>query len=133
MCRYVRQDDPKFEMLHKGVLSGSTVVGATGLCEDSTSKFIPNWPAFMVRSAQLILASEIPDFMEQLEFCASFTKDAVCYNLAVAPCALSVQTVSLDTCPGEVRQRDSCLDPKIPQQIENSDVCYPSASWHAHF
>lgn len=56
MRRYVRQDDPKFEMLHKGVLSGSTVVGATGLCEDSTSKFIPNWPAFMVRSARLMLA-----------------------------------------------------------------------------
>lgn len=48
-CRYVRQDDAKFDTLHHGVLSGSTIVGATGLYEEATSRFIPSWPTFMVR------------------------------------------------------------------------------------
>eukprot|EP00892_Ulva_mutabilis_P002388 jgi/Ulvmu1/1214/UM109_0012.1 len=46
--RYVRQEHAKAETLHKGVLSSRSIVGATGLCEDSTCKFLTSWPQFMV-------------------------------------------------------------------------------------
>ena len=51
LSRYVRQESVDWDLLHAGTITGSTILGATGLCHDAVKTYIPKWPLYLVRTA----------------------------------------------------------------------------------
>jgi hypothetical protein len=48
--RYVRQDSVDWDLLHAGTVTGSTILGATGLCHEAAGASIARWPSYLVRT-----------------------------------------------------------------------------------